>query len=119
LSGDTKPRSVLSELRKPQLIEPSSAVPAALEEKLLGGGQGSGTAAVLAKSEPVEPARGKRTKVPTVPVTFHLPVELRDRIKLTAQAKQKTMLELALEAFQEYLGRNPVSEQDLRRLLGM
>jgi len=57
--------------------------------------------------------------VPTVPVTFHLPIELRDRIKITAQAKQKTMLEIAVEALQDYLDRNHVSESDLRKLLGL
>jgi hypothetical protein len=46
-------------------------------------------------------------------------VELRDRIKITAQAKQKTMVDLAIEAFADYLERNPVSEADLRKLLGL
>jgi len=53
------------------------------------------------------------------PVTFHLPVELRDKIKLTAQAKQKTMVEIAIEALRTYLEKNPVSESDLRRMLGL
>jgi predicted transcriptional regulator len=52
-------------------------------------------------------------------VTFHLPIELRDRIKVTAQAKQVTMLEIATAALEQYLERNPVSEADLRRLLGL
>jgi hypothetical protein len=44
---------------------------------------------------------------------------MRDRIKLTAQAKGVTQLELAKAALQEYLDKNPVSEQDLRRLLNL
>jgi len=107
VSVDPKHRSVLSELRKPPLMQPAGTVPAALEEGLLG-----------SVSE-AQPARTRKEKVATVPVTFHLPVALRDRLKVTAQARQKTMLEMAVEALEDYLGRRPVSEAELRRLLGI
>ena len=111
MSGDAK-RSILGDLKKP-LLQPSTAVPAELEERLLG------TAPAEPASAPPPRRREARTRVATVPVTFHLPVELRDRIKITAQAKQKTMLEIAMEALEEYLARNPVLEADLKRLLGL
>jgi hypothetical protein len=118
-------RSVLSDLRKP-LVQPTNTLPAGLEERLLG------TTATTPGSRdvPVSPSlegppastestKRTRQRVPTVPVTFHLPIELRDKIKLTAQAKQRTMLEIAVEALQDYLERNQVSEADLRKLLGL
>lgn len=108
MSGEAKVRSVLSELKRPLLAPAPQAAQSALEEQLLG--QGS-------PGPEAQPAR--RQKVPTVPVTFHLPVELRDRIKIAAQAKRRTMLDIAVEALNEHLARNPVTEQDLRRLLGM
>jgi hypothetical protein len=125
MPGDPK-RSVLSDLRKP-LAQPTSSVPAGLEERLLGSVT---TAAAPSDSHvlpsvagtPTKPESGKgttRQRVPTVPVTFHLPIELRDKIKITAQAKQRTMLEIAVEALQDYLDRNQVSEADLRKLLGL
>jgi hypothetical protein len=125
MPGESK-RSVLSELKKP-LLQPPTLVPAALEEHLLGTATAPypatkpGSLPPEAEIPPEPPISGRRskTRVPTVPVTFHLPVELRDRIKITAQAKQKTMVDLAIEAFADYLGRNPVSEADLRRLLGL
>lgn len=125
MPGDPK-RSVLSELRKP-LAQPTTSVPAGLEERLLG----TVTTALASSDSQVllseagtanRPESGKDTKkqrVPTVPVTFHLPIELRDKIKLTAQAKQRTMLEIAVEALRDYLERNQVSEADLRKLLGL
>jgi hypothetical protein len=125
MPGESK-RSVLSELKKP-LLQPPNLVPAGLEEHLLGT-----TPAPQPVSEPeafrpvteihserIASGRPSKVRVPTVPVTFHLPVELRDRIKITAQAKQKTMVDLAIEAFADYLERNPVSEADLRKLLGL
>lgn len=122
MSGEPK-RSVLSELKRP-LMQAPAAVPPALEERLLGRtpqpdpgapppSSAGGTAAAMER-EPRRPARK-----PTVPVTFHLPIELRDRIKVTAQAKQRTMLDIAVQALTEYLDRNPASESDLRRLLGL
>jgi predicted transcriptional regulator len=72
---------------------------------------------------PIETAqqenRAAAPRAVTTPVTFHLPVELRDKLKLTAQAKQKTMVEIAIEALRTYLEKNPVSESDLRRMLGL
>lgn len=126
MSGDAK-RSILGDLKRP-LIQPASAVSSELEERLLGstGAAGAAAAPVHPEEAPVQQdgpggrsRRGSKARVPTVPVTFHLPVELRDRIKITSQAKQKTMLEIAIDAFQDYLERNPVSEADLRRLLGL
>ena len=117
MSGDFKPRSVLSELKKP-LLQPQSPVSPALEQRLLGGG---GTP-LAPHPEPIQAAPSPppvRKKAPTVPVTFHLPVDLRDKIKVTAQAKQMTMLEIAIEALNDYLSKHPVSEADLRRLLGL
>ena len=125
MSGDLKPRSVLSDLRKPLLQAPASISPA-LEERLLGGAAGAGFAVAFEPPpDPVAPAMPgpvqspARKKVPTVPVTFHLPVDLRDKIKVTAQAKQMTMLEIAVDALNGYLAQHPVSESDLRRLLGL
>lgn len=119
MSGDTK-RSVLSDLRRP-LLQPSSVVPAALEEKLLGGASSGSVALPAPEPRPVEPAPAaqSRAKAPTVPVTFHLAISLRDRLKITAQAQQRTMVEIASEALEEYLSRHPVSEADVRRLLGL
>jgi hypothetical protein len=118
MPGDTK-RSVLSDLRRP-LLQPPSTVSAALEEKLLG------VPAVTPSSPPPasavesgEDTRSTRGKVPTVPVTFHLPIALRDRLKLTAQAQQRTMVDLASEALEQYLDHHPVSEAAVRRLLGL
>lgn len=129
MSVDIKPRSVLSDLKRP-LMQPHSGISAELENKLLG-------TALPVVSEPKSvtpdppapqaqamprvdaPAALKKAKTPTVPVTFHLPIELRDKVKLTAQAKQTTMLEIAVEALNDYLGRNPVSEADVRRMLGL
>lgn len=108
MSGDSKPRSVLSELKKP-LLQPSIPPSEALEARLLGATGGTAPA-------PLEP---RKSKEPTVPVTFHLPVKLRDRIKVTAQAHDRTMLEIAVEALETYLDRHPVTESDLRRLLGL
>lgn len=112
MPGDPK-RSILSDLKRP-LIEPVTPTPKELEERLLG---------IQEKPPAVPPSlqdqRGTNGRVPTVPVTFHLPVELRDKLKLTAQAKQLTMVEIATEALRAYLDNNPVSEQDLRRMLGM
>ncbi len=111
MSGDPK-RSVLSDLRKP-LAQPTSNVPVGLEERLLG------SVTTPAESSDESGKRITKKRVPTVPVTFHLPIELRDKIKLTAQAKQRTMLEIAVEALRDYLERNQVSEADLRKLLGL
>lgn len=110
MSGESKVRSVLSELKRPLLAAPASAAQSPLEEHLLG--QGS-------PLPNPEAAAARRQKVPTVPVTFHLPVELRDRIKIAAQARRRTMLDIAVEALNEHLARNPVTEQDLRRMLGL
>lgn len=135
MSVDTKSRSVLSELKKP-LIQPApTPVPDALEQRLLGVATAARPQTVVepppppspAAAAPVqdfappvaEPPSARRSKLPTVPVTFHLPVRLRDRIKVTAQAQQRTMLEIAVEALEGYLERHPVSEQDVRRLLGL
>ena len=121
MSGDFKPRSVLSELRKP-LLQPPAAVSPALEERLLGPAPAPSFPDPVAPAQPaaaVAVAPAARKKVPTVPVTFHLPVDLRDKVKVTAQAKQTTMLEIAVEALNEYLTKNPVSEADFRRLLGL
>jgi hypothetical protein len=119
MPGESK-RSVLSELKKP-LLQPPNLIPAELEEHLLGTAAPPATESEALRPEteiqPTPSGRRSKARVPTVPVTFHLPVELRDRIKITAQAKQKTMLDLAVEAFDDYLDRNPVSEADLRRLL--
>jgi hypothetical protein len=112
MSGDAKPRSILSELKKP-LLQPNPGASQALEDKLLGT---SGTAPALAPEPPPMP---RKAKEPTVPVTFHLPVKLRDRIKVSAQAQQRTMLEIAVEALEAHLDRHPVTETDLRRLLGL
>ena len=125
MSGDTKPRSVLSELKRPLLSQPQT-VSQTLEERLLG----PMAAAPALEPPPAatpEPLTVKETpkeapkkaKEPTVPVTFHLPVKLRDRIKVTAQAQQRTMLEIAVEALEGYLDHHPVTETDLRRLLGL
>jgi hypothetical protein len=111
--GDPK-RSVLSGLKRP-LMQPVVVSSQKLEEHLLGGEQGATT--------PMEaPQQEHLAEIPravTTPVTFHLPVELRDKLKLTAQAKQKTMVEIATEALRSYLEKNPVSESDLRRMLGL
>jgi hypothetical protein len=115
MSGDAK-RSILGELKRP-LFEPTASVSAALEEKLLG--TAPKPQPPPAAEPPSAPARPPRGKTPTVPVTFHLPVALRDRVKITAQAQQRTMVEIACEALERYLEENPVSENDLRRLLGL
>ncbi len=115
MSGDTKPRSVLSELKRP-LLQSAGALPPGVEEHLLGRGPSRNPPPAPVSSEP---APVRRPKAPTIPVTFHLPVDLRDRLKVTAQAKQRTMLDLAVEALSEYMSRNPVTEQDLRRMLGI
>jgi len=112
MSDQPKSRSILSELKKP-LIQPAAAVDPVLEQRLLGGPH-----AAPAPASPPPDTRAK-AKIPTVPVTFHLPVRLRDRIKITAQAQQRTMVEIAVEALESYLDRHPVSEDDLRRLLGL
>ncbi len=108
MSGDSKPRSVLSELKKP-LLQHTMPPSEALEARLLGVAAGAAPAA----------AEPRKAKEPTVPVTFHLPVKLRDRIKVTAQAHDRTMLEIAVEALENYLDQHPVTESDLRRLLGL
>lgn len=118
MSDQSKPRSVLSELKKP-LIQPTSAVNPELEQRLLGGDRLPPPAPPAPEPPPPVAEPRAKGKAPTVPVTFHLPVRLRDRIKITAQAQQRTMLEIAVEAFESYLDRHPVSEQDLRRLLGL
>jgi hypothetical protein len=110
--GDPK-RSVLSDLKRP-LMEPGPASSHVLEKRLLGEEEESGAGEVVPPAD-----RRTAARVATVPVTFHLPVELRDKLKLTAQAKQKTMVEIAIEALRAYLEKNPVSESDLRRLLGL
>lgn len=105
-------RSVLSDLKRP-LMQPVSVSSQKLEEHLLGAEQAT---------TPMEVAQQEHHAAPrpvTTPVTFHLPVELRDKLKLTAQAKQKTMVEIAIEALRTYLEKNPVSESDLRRMLGL
>lgn len=112
MSSDPK-RSVLSDLKRP-LMEPTAISSAKLEEHLLGPKQ----PADVAELPPQEP-RVPAPRTITTPVTFHLPVELRDKLKLTAQAKQKTMVEIAIEALRTYLDNNPVSESDLRRMLGL
>ena len=109
MPGDAKPRSILSELKKP-LLPQASTSPNALEEKLLG---------VQGAAPAPAPPSSHKAKEPTVPVTFHLPVRLRDRIKVTAQAQQRTMLEIAVEALEGYLDGHRVTETDLRRLLGL
>jgi len=111
-------RSVLSELRRP-LIQPSATVSTALEERLLGSAPKETASSTSSGTERQVTRPKAKQRVPTVPVTFHLPIELRDKIKITAQAQQKTMLEIAVEAFQDYLQRNKVSEEDLRKLLGL
>jgi hypothetical protein len=116
MPGDAK-RSVLSDLRKP-LAQPTSSVPPGMEQHLLGR-SAAGSERVDASAGPESGKRASKQRVPTVPVTFHLPIDLRDKIKLTAQAKQRTMLEIAVEALRDYLDRNQVSEADLRRLLGL
>ncbi|MBM3738126.1 MAG: hypothetical protein FJW39_20280 [Acidobacteria bacterium] len=113
MSGESKPRSVLSELKRP-LLAHSVPVSGDLEDHLLGRG-----GAVPAPDPASLPGASRKAKVPTVPVTFHLPLELRDRLKVTAQAHQRTMLDIAVEALNDYLSRNPVTERDLRRLLGL
>ena len=129
MSVDIKPRSVLSELRRP-LLQPNSGISAELESRLLGSTASPITEAgrsspqlplpAPAPATPVAvPPSAKKAKSATVPVTFHLPIELRDKIKLTAQAKQMTMLEIAIDALNGYLGHNPVSEADVRRMLGL
>jgi hypothetical protein len=112
MPSDSKRTSILGELKRP-LLQPSGPVSQRLEEQLLGT-QETGREV----GQPV-PNRAEPARVATVPVTFHLPVELRDKIKLTAQAKKKTMIEIAIEALQTYLDKDPVSEADLRRLLGL
>lgn len=109
MSGDPK-RSVLSDLKRP-LIQPMAVPSQKLEDHLLGAD---------ATTPPTrQEDRATTPRVVTTPVTFHLPVELRDKLKLTAQAKQKTMVEIAIEALRAYLEKNPVSESDLRRMLGL
>ncbi len=105
-------RSVLSDLKRP-LMEPVAISSQRMEEHLLGTGS-TNTGEI--------PQQEHKTSAPrtiTIPVTFHLPVDLRDKLKLTAQAKQKTMVEIAIEALRTYLEKNPVSESDLRRILGL
>lgn len=106
-------RSVLSSMPRPSLNQ--TVVPVAPEaEQALLGGRSSETVV------PVSSVESKtRGKIPTVPVTFHLPIEMRDRLKVTAQIKNTTMLELAREAFRRFLDENPVSEADIRRALGL
>ena len=105
-------RSVLSDLRRP-LMQPGATSSQKLEEHLLGSDQPT-----VAMEVPRQEHRAPPRTV-TTPVTFHLPVELRDKLKLTAQATQKTMVEIAVEALRTYLDKNPVSESDLRRMLGL
>jgi hypothetical protein len=114
MSGDAKRNpSVLSGLKRP-LLQGDATATRALEEHLLG----PEPSASIGESQ--EPAVGlKPPRVPTVPVTFHLPIDLRDKLRITAQAKQKTMVEMAIEALRTYLEKNAVSEADLRRMLGM
>ncbi len=102
-------RSVLSDLKRP-LVQPVAVSSQKLEEHLLGSEQ---------EEVNQQDHRVNTPRVVTIPVTFHLPVELRDKLKLTAQAKQKTMVEIAVEALRSYLEKNPVSESDLRRMLGL
>jgi hypothetical protein len=106
-------RSVLSDLKRP-LMQPGAISSQKLEERLLGPEQAT---PVLETSS--QEHRMTAPRAVTTPVTFHLPVELRDKLKLTAQAKQKTMVEIAVEALRTYLEKNPVSESDLRRMLGL
>jgi hypothetical protein len=106
-------RSVLSDLKRP-LMQPVAVSSQKLEEHLLGAEQAT-TPMEVAQQE----HRAATPRAVTTPVTFHLPVELRDKLKLTAQAKQKTMVEIAIEALRTYLEKNPVSESDLRRMLGL
>ena len=106
-------RSVLSDLKRP-LMQPGPISSQKLEERLLGS---EAPSAAMEISQQENRAAAPRTV--TTPVTFHLPVELRDKLKLTAQAKQKTMVEIAVEALRAYLEKNPVSESDLRRMLGL
>jgi hypothetical protein len=102
-------RSILSNLAKPSLAQPRSIATPAAEEKLLGYAE--------APVAPAPIADVRKEKVPTTPVTFHLPIDLRDKLKITAQAKGTTMLELVREAIEKHLSDNPVSEADLRKLL--
>ena len=128
MSVDIKPRSVLSDLKRP-LMQPHSGISAELESKLLGTAMPVIAEPKSLPDQPASPSQAmprveappalKKAKTPTVPVTFHLPIELRDKVKLTAQAKQTTMLEIAVEALNDYLSRNPVSEADVRRMLGL
>ena len=106
-------RSVLSDLKRP-LMQPVVVSSHKLEEHLLGTEQATIPAEVAQHEH-----RAATPRAVTTPVTFHLPVELRDKLKLTAQAKQKTMVEIAIEALRTYLEKNPVSESDLRRMLGL
>jgi hypothetical protein len=116
MSGESRPGgSVLSSLKRPLLTNQPQSVPTVLEEKLLGPEHGR----EVTIPEPSRNILERSGKVPTVPVTFHLPIAMRDRLKLTAQAKGLTQLEIAKTALQEYLDKHPVSEQDLRRLLNL
>ncbi len=120
MSSDNR-GSVLANLRKPSLVQPVQQVNAALEEKILGPAQpesSSGTSAQPAAERlPAERAvQTRRSKEATTPVTFHLPVKLRDRIKKTAQAKGITMLELVTEAIEVHLDKNRPTTEELKRM---
>ncbi|SRR5581483_2690789 len=122
MPGDpTRNRSVLSSL-KPSLVQPAAAPPPAeLERKLLGDTPEPERETVAIEPAPrmEGPGERRRGKVPTTPVTFHLPIELRNRIKLTAQAKGMTMTDFVIDALEIHLEKNAISEADVRRLLGL
>jgi hypothetical protein len=120
MSSDNR-GSVLANLRKPSLVQPVQQVNAALEEKILGPApsESSSGASAHPVAAPIntEPAvQTRRPKEPTTPVTFHLPIKLRDRIKKTAQAKGITMLELVTEAIEVHLDKNRPTVEELKRM---
>lgn len=118
--SDSKQRASLLNLRrpdtdekKPLLVPASAPTTPALEEALLGR---EGT---HREPEPKPQPEPRQEKEPTTPVTFHLPIRLRDRIRMTARVKNMTQLEVAKAALEAYLDSHPVSEAEIRALLSL
>ena len=117
--SDNKHRASLLNLRRPganekqALFVPTSVAAPELEDALLGKEGG------LHPSAPEIEHELRQEKESTIPVTFHLPVRLRDKIRMTARAKNITMLEFAKAALETHLERHPVTEAELRALLNL
>lgn len=113
MSDNNRPGSILRNLHRPSLVS------AEAEQALLGQGNAPPARPQSEATPTIAPRKVADERTPTVPVTFHLPVQLRDQLRRVALARNQTMVNLVRQQLEHYLAANPLTEEERNRLLGL